>query len=288
MGTNKRERQKANRAARIAAAEEQERASARRRRFLLIGVGAVALLALAFLYSVLADSSDSSDSSDEATTTSSTDELDEGGEPGEGGDGPVIDAPPPGATITGETPCPPADGSAERTTVFEQAPPMCIDPDASYTAIMSTSLGDLAIELDAEAAPLTVNNFVVLARYHYYDGVPFHRVVADFVAQAGDAVPNPDGLGSGGPGYRFADELPDSLDAYQPGTVAMANSGPDTNGSQFFIYYGPNQLPAPAYSVFGRVTEGLDTVGAELAATATPSEVPSQLVTIDGIEIIEG
>ena len=121
-------------------------------------------------------------------------------------DGETVVLPGPGASITGETPCPPSDGSAERTTEFEQAPPMCIDPAKSYTATLETTEGDIVIELDAENAPETVNNFVVLSRYHFYDDVPFHRIVPGFVNQAGDPVgPEP---GTGGPGYAIPDELP--------------------------------------------------------------------------------
>ena len=152
---------------------------------------------------------------------------------------------------------------------------------------MSTNLGELTLELDAETAPLTVNNFVVLSRYRYYEGIPFHRIVPGFVAQAGDAVPNDSGLGSGDPGYSFEDELPESTDAYQPGTLAMANSGPDTNGSQFFIYYGPNSLPGPTFTAFGQVTEGLDTVGADILSKGTASQQPSEAVIIESIEIVE-
>jgi len=271
MGTAKRERQKANRAARIEAAEQDQATSARKRRTIFIVVGIAGILVLAFLYSVLAGGDDDSTPDSDSTPE----------------EGLVVNAPAPGATISGETPCPAADGSEERTTVFEQAPPTCIDPAKSYTAIMTTSLGELTIELDAQTAPITVNNFVVLSRYQYYDGIPFHRIVGDFVAQAGDPVPNEAGLGSGGPGYSFEDELPESTDAYVPGTLAMANSGPNTNGSQFFIYYGPNPLPSPSFTAFGQVTEGFDTVGADIASKATANERPSEEVVIENIEIVE-
>jgi cyclophilin family peptidyl-prolyl cis-trans isomerase len=134
---------------------------------------------------------------------------------------------------------------------------MCIDPAKAYTAKVSTSKGDFTMTLDAKTAPKTVNNFVVLSRYHFYDGVPFHRVVTDFVIQTGDPLGDPPGTGS--PGYKFDDELPTSVDAYKPGSVAMANSGANTNGSQWFVWVGPTKLPSPAYSLFGAVTEGYDT-----------------------------
>ncbi|MDQ3575624.1 MAG: peptidylprolyl isomerase, partial [Actinomycetota bacterium] len=125
--------------------------------------------------------------------------------------------------------CPAADGSSPKRQRFDAPPPMCIDPDASYTAEMVTTKGTMTIALDALAAPRTVNNFVVLARYHYYDGVSFHRIIPGFMAQGGD----PEGSGRGGPGYRFEDELP-RPGRYEIGSLAMANAGPNTNGSQFF------------------------------------------------------
>ena len=191
----------------------------------------------------------------------------------------------PGKTITGETPCPPADGSAERTVSFENPPPMCIDPAKTYTAAVKTNHGDFTVELDAEAAPNTVNNFVVLSLYHYYDGITCHRVVEGFVIQCGD----PKGDGTGGPGYTFADELP-TEGSYKLGSLAMANSGPDTNGSQFFIISGPEgtQLP-PQYSLFGQVTDGLDTTINTIASLAVPGSdgPPSQPVQIESVTITE-
>ncbi|MYH88491.1 MAG: peptidylprolyl isomerase [Acidimicrobiaceae bacterium] len=131
---------------------------------------------------------------------------------------------------------------------------MCIDPAKSYTATMETSLGSMTIYLDAAAAPKTVNNFVTLSRYHYYDGVTFHRIINGFMCQGGD----PDGTGRGGPGYRFEDELP-RPGRYEIGSLAMANAGPNTNGSQFFIVSGPSGVGLPPqYSLFGKVVSGLD------------------------------
>lgn len=161
--------------------------------------------------------------------------------------------------------CPPADGSAEKRQRFSGPPPMCIDPERRYTATMETTKGTIVIALDARSAPRTVNNFVFLARYHYFDGVGFHRIIPGFVIQGGD----PEGTGRGGPGYRFADELP-RPGRYEIGSLAMANAGPDTNGSQFFIITGPQGagLP-PNYSLFGKVVSGMDVVRA-LDAVGTP------------------
>jgi cyclophilin family peptidyl-prolyl cis-trans isomerase len=153
---------------------------------------------------------------------------------------------------------PAADGSSAQRRSFKGEPPMVIDTAKRYTATMVTSKGTMTIALDPAAAPRTVNSFVFLARYHYFDGIVFHRVIPGFVLQGGD----PTGTGTGGPGYKFADELPAS-GRYELGSLAMANAGPDTNGSQFFVISGPDgmRLP-PSYSLFGKVVSGLDTVAA--------------------------
>ena len=180
------------------------------------------------------------------------------------------------------TPCPPADGSGEVRRRFAAEPPMCIDPAKRYTAEMATSKGSLSIALDPVAAPRTVNSFVVLARYHYFDGIAFHRIIPGFVCQGGD----PEGTGRGGPGYTFADELP-KPGRYQLGSLAMANAGPNTNGSQFFLISGPDgmRLP-PQYSLFGQVVAGLDVVAA-IDAVGTRSGTPRERVTIDAVTVTE-
>lgn len=179
--------------------------------------------------------------------------------------------------------CPAADGSSPRRTSFPEPPPMCIDPSKRYSAEMVTSMGTLKIALDASSAPQTVNNFVFLARYHFYDGVIFHRIIKGFVCQGGD----PEGSGRGGPGYRFADELP-KPGRYEIGSLAMANAGPDTNGSQFFIISGPQgtQLP-PQYSLFGKVVSGLDVVEQMQAVPTGGGDRPKQDVTIQSVTITE-
>lgn len=180
--------------------------------------------------------------------------------------------------------CPPEGGAAERTTSFDAPPPMCIDPSATYLAEVATSVGDFTIELDPSQAPLAVNNFVFLARHGFYDGVAFHRIIPGFVVQGGDATGDPPGTGD--PGYRFADELPDTVDAYQPGAVAMANSGPDTNGSQFFVVLESGGFD-PLYTVFGEVTDGFDTTVADIAATGTLDGTPTEETTIESVTITE-
>lgn len=140
---------------------------------------------------------------------------------------------------------------------YPAAPPMTIDPAKSYTATFRTEKGDIVAELFAREAPVTVNNFIFLARDGFYDGVTFHRVIPDFMAQTGD----PTGTGSGGPGYRFNDE-PGALALQHdgPGILSMANAGPNTNGSQLFITYTATPHLNGKHGVFGRVTRGLDVV----------------------------
>ncbi|MHB8438697.1 MAG: peptidylprolyl isomerase [Acidimicrobiales bacterium] len=174
------------------------------------------------------------------------------------------------------------DGSSPKRQKFDAEPPMVIDPAKRYTAEMVTSKGTMRITLDPLAAPRTVNSFVFLARYHYFDGIVFHRVIPGFVLQGGD----PTGTGTGGPGYRFADELP-AAGRYELGSLAMANAGPDTNGSQFFVISGPDgmRLP-PSYSLFGKVVSGLDVVAA-IDAVGTRSGKPNEKVTIESVTITE-
>ena len=135
------------------------------------------------------------------------------------------------------------------------APPSgALDTSKTYTATFKTEKGDIAVELFADKAPRTVENFVNLARAGFYDGTTFHRVIGGFMAQGGD----PTGTGTGGPGYQFGDEFHPSLRHDSPGILSMANAGPGTNGSQFFITYGPTPHLDDRHSVFGRVTSGMD------------------------------
>ena len=160
---------------------------------------------------------------------------------------------------------------------------MVIDPAKRYTALMDTSMGELVIALDAAGAPKTVNNFVYLARYHYYDGIIFHRIINGFVCQGGD----PEGTGRGGPGYKFEDELP-KAGRYEIGSLAMANAGPNTNGSQFFLISGPQgaQLP-PLYSLFGKVVKGLEIVDAMQKVPTGGGDKPKDDVVINSVTITE-
>jgi cyclophilin family peptidyl-prolyl cis-trans isomerase len=137
------------------------------------------------------------------------------------------------------------------------APPSgALDTSKAYTATFKTQRGDFTVELYADRAPRTVENFVNLARAGFYDGTTFHRVIPGFMAQGGD----PTGTGTGGPGYQFEDEFHPSLRHDGAGTLSMANAGAGTNGSQFFITYGPTPHLDDRHSVFGKVTNGMDVV----------------------------
>ena len=137
---------------------------------------------------------------------------------------------------------------------WNNPPALVIDPKKKYTATISTEKGDMVFELFADKTPKTVNNFVFLAREGFYDGTIFHRVINGFMAQGGD----PTGSGRGGPGYRFADEFHPTLKHSQPGMLSMANAGPSTNGSQFFITHVPTPHLDNKHAIFGKLTSGLD------------------------------
>jgi len=163
-------------------------------------------------------------------------------------------------------------------------PDFTIKDNKTYTATVETSMGTFKMELFNKEAPCAVNSFVYLANKGFYDGLTFHRVVKDFVIQGGD----PTGTGSGGPGYSFNDELDNNL-TYKPGTLAMANSGPNTNGSQWFVVAsdtGAKQL-TKAYTIFGQVTEGMDVVTAINQVPVDSSDKPVDPVTIKKVTIDE-
>ncbi len=160
-------------------------------------------------------------------------------------------------------------------------PSGALDTTKSYTARFKTEKGDIVVELYADRAPLTVENFVNLARAGFYDGTTFHRVIRGFMAQGGD----PTGTGTGGPGYQFGDEFHPSLRHEGPGILSMANAGPGTNGSQFFITHGATPHLDDRHSVFGRVTEGMDVVQALRERDPQFDKNPGD--RIDTIEITE-
>ena len=164
---------------------------------------------------------------------------------------------------------------------WAQAPEMSIDTKKKYDVTLHTEKGDIELELFADRVPRTVNNFVFLAREGFYDGTFFHRVIANFMAQGGD----PTGAGHGGPGYKFADEFEPSLKHDRPGILSMANAGPNTNGSQFFITHVPTPHLDGHHSVFGRVISGMDVLIS--IPPRDPNNVSAPAVHIQSITVEE-
>ena len=252
VGTNKRERQKRNRDSRRDQVTRRTQRVKVRKRGTQIAV--VALIVVALVGFVFATGNNSDDTAITETDVDTTEVL-------------ADETATKNAVFEfGTTECPPTDASADQRREFADAHQLCIDPAKSYTANFDTTQGSFTVQLLPERAPGAVNNFVSLARWKYFDGTKCHRVIEDFVVQCGD----PTATGSGGPGYSFADELP-SAGEYTIGSLAMANSGPNTNGSQFFIITGVSgtSLP-PNYTLFGQVTAGLDTAVAAMAALFNP------------------
>ncbi|HEY5270611.1 MAG TPA: peptidylprolyl isomerase [Anaerolineales bacterium] len=164
---------------------------------------------------------------------------------------------------------------------WNKSPEFCIDLKKKYSATLSTDKGDIVIDLFADKTPVTVNNFVFLAREGFYDGTIFHRVISDFMAQVGD----PTGTGRGGPGYRFADEFHPSLKHDKPGVLSMANAGPGTNGSQFFITHVPTPHLNNKHTVFGQVVSGMDVLLS--IPERDPMKVKSSAVKLNKVTIQE-
>jgi cyclophilin family peptidyl-prolyl cis-trans isomerase len=267
VNSDKRQRHKAGHRSRVEAARvayEQRR----RKRRIVVGGAMVVVLVGVFVAVSVTSGGGSSDASSSTSTTGTT--------------VPTVTAPAPGAAIDGVTPCPPSDGSAKRTTAFDDPPPKCIDTAKTYTALVKTSEGDITITLDAKQSPISVNNFVVLSRYHYFDGLPFHRIVPGFVDQTGSSgVPN---VGNGGPGYDLPKEPPKR--EYAAGDVAMAQGGGKNSGSQFFFTIDPTSLQGGTYPIIGKVAKGDDVVKA-INKLGNSNEQPTRSVTITSVKITE-
>lgn len=291
MATDKRERQRANRQAKL---ERQEKAVQNDQRRGVIYTGAIIALAILggaalFWFATRDDNPEITGNDDQEIVDETTDELADEATTTTTGE-PVLESavslPELGGAIDGEADCPADDGSSERITSFSDEPPMCIDSAKSYSAVIKTNLGDIAVDLYADKAPSTVNNFVFLSRYHYYEGAPFHRIIEDFMIQGGDAVgPAP---GTGSPGYAI-DEEPPEVGEYKVGSLAMAKTAaPKSTGSQFFIVTGAQgeALP-PQYSLFGEVTEGMEVVESIEGIPTTPADAPTEEIFIESVTITE-
>ena len=166
---------------------------------------------------------------------------------------------------------------------WSNPPEMILDPKKKYTAILDTDNGEITIELFADKTPRTVNNFVFLAQAGFYDGTFFHRVIKNFMAQGGD----PTGTGRGGPGYRFKDEFNDDLHHDKPGVLSMANAGPNTNGSQFFITHIPTPWLDGKHSVFGQVADEDSLQVLMSIPERDPMRTGSPAVTLKSVKILE-
>jgi len=256
VGTSKRERQKKNREARREQVTRRQQQGKARKRGSQVGV--VVLLVVALVGFVFVTGNNSNTDVSETETESTQETVDT-----------TQDTVAAQASIPfeyGTSACPPIDGSAEQRREFTDSHQLCIDPTKTYVATFDTTQGSFSVRLLSDRAPGTVNNFVSLARWKYFDGTKCHRVIEDFVVQCGD----PTATGTGGPGYSFTDELPQAGE-YKIGSLAMANSGPNTNGSQFFVITGNSgaSLP-PSYSLFGEVVDGLDTAVKAMGALFNP------------------
>lgn len=255
-------------------------AQARRRQRLLASLALVAVVAVVAgaLYVLLGDD-DSDETAEAGASTLPLEEDPSASDPvvSDPPTGPTVPLPPPptGRAIEGETPCPATDGSEERVASFTQAPPMCLTDGEALEAVVETTAGSFTIALDSAASPATVNNWVVLARYKFFDGLPFHRLLPDQYAQTGSG--GEPTWGAGGPGYDLGEgELPAEPAPYAAGDVAMAK-GESVSGSQWFVVVtdaaAANLDLQPVYPRFGRVTEGLDVVAA-MSAKGDPNPGP--------------
>ena len=198
-------------------------------------------------------------------------------------EGAVPPTSPPADPSTAVPTSPPAAEEGETALQWSSPPAMEIDPSKSYEAVFVTEIGDFTVRLLPDKAPVTVNNFVFLANQGYYDNTTFHRVLPGFMAQGGD----PTGTGSGGPGYMFQDEFDPDLQFDREGLLAMANRGPNTNGGQFFITYGPTPHLTGLHTIFGEVVEGADVLSNLRLRDpqANPNFQGDGLITVEIIEL---
>jgi cyclophilin family peptidyl-prolyl cis-trans isomerase len=270
VSTEKRQRQKAGRQARLAAEQKTQKRKRTLRRTITIVVVAAVVFGISYAIFKPGKSTKSATSSSTTTTSASSTTTTPAPAGGSGNTSP--------AAITTSADCPADLKATLNKPSYKTAPPLTIDPSKTYTATITTDLGPFTIQLDPKQAPKAVNNFVFLAQHHFYDCIVFHRVIKTFMDQTGD----PTGTGDGGPGYQFADELPKTATPQYPiGSVAMANSGPNTNGSQFFVVTGPEgEDLAPSYSLFGKVISGMSVVDAINAGGSAASSSTGTPVTL--------
>ena len=287
MGTEKRERQKLNRQQRLTElAAQQRRSKTKKRSLQVVGLVALVLLVVLIFNKTGGDNTSSVASTDTVLDTTSDTAVDTPTDStAPAATTPVVTAP--GATLTGDTKCPVTDGSQARVTKFEKAPPMCIDAAKKYTATFDTTEGTIVVALDTAKTPQTVNNFVTLARYKYYDGTVVFRTDTSIDIIQGGGLTNTDD-----PGYTIADE--GSGYKYVEGDLAMARTPePNSAGGQWFFVAGPKASALDAqgtYVNFAKVTTGLDVVKNILALSSgsgTLGGAPSRNVIINSVTITE-
>jgi cyclophilin family peptidyl-prolyl cis-trans isomerase len=290
VGTEKRERQKQNRQQRLSELAVQQKRAKVKKRGLQFGIGIPAvILALFLIVNVFAG--DDSGPSDAELTEQVTDLLGGSTVPADATNDSTAPTVPattvPGKTITGDTACPKADGTEARVTKFEKAPPMCIDATKTYTAVFDTSEGEIEVLLDTAKTPKTVNNFVVLARYKYYDGTTIFRTDPSIDIIQGGGLTNTED-----PGYTIEDE--GNGYKYVEGDLAMARTmEPNSAGGQWFFVTGPNAAALDGqgtYVNFGKVVSGLDVVKGILALNSGSGDLggaPSRTVVVKSVAIIE-
>lgn len=290
MGTEKRERQKQNRQQRLSELAVQQKRAKVKKRGLQFGIGIPAVILALFLIVNVFAGDDSPAPSDDALKEEiqsllGVTSLPEGESAETASTVPATTVP--GKTITGDTACPKADGTEERVTKFEKAPPMCIDATKTYTAVFDTSEGEIEVLLDTAKTPKTVNNFVVLARYKYYDGTTIFRTDPSIDIIQGGGLTNTDD-----PGYTIEDE--GNGYKYVEGDLAMARTmEPNSAGGQWFFVTGPNAAALDGqgtYVNFGKVVSGLDVVKGILALNSGSGDLggaPSRTVVVKSVAIIE-
>jgi len=310
MGTAKRERQKANRQTRLVEAQEQMEVDGKRRSMTRLGIFGALVLGAILLFVVFSGGGD--DGGDESITLSAGDDAaqvdgldgtDAAGYSVDGTDAATDTLDDEGDTALVNTDAVVADrdallaragdflpeGSiddwkqnaanlepADRADLYADSPPLTIDTTKNYEAVVTTDVGEMRLKLFADLAPVTVNNFVNLAEDGFYDGVIFHRVIEDFMVQGGD----PSGTGTSGPGYQFIDEVDNGLSFTGRGQLAMANAGPTTNGSQFFITLISTDWLTGNHTIFGEIIEGEDALGSIVIREPGSSTDPSVIESI--------
>lgn len=276
MGTEKRARQKANRATKLAEQEVETKSETREANTRRVGIIVAIVAAIIGLIVLFGFVRGGDDSSSEITFTPTPVPSTEAAAPE------VIEL---ASDIPGDFEPFAGTGAlslvepAARNAAYASAPAMTIDPNASYAAVLNTDAGAIRLELFADEAPLAVNNFVNLARDGFYDGLSFHRVMPDFMAQGGD----PTGTGTGGPGYTFEDEVDTGRLFDRAGLLAMANAGPATNGSQFFITFEPTPWLDGLHTIFGQLVGD-----AAVLDGITITEAGAEPTMINSVRIVEG